>query len=323
MIVGGVIALLIATLWVGVSTKTPGDIKKGVTFSQIFAESLGLNWRELLTVSLDDLGVRQFRIPAYWNVVQPAPDRYDWSSIDYQLDEIAHRNGKVLLAVGLKLPRWPECWKPDWVKPLTTKDEHTARLAYIEAAVTRYKDHPALESWQVENEANFLFGECPLPNLSFFKQEVALVKRLDQSHPITTTDSGELATWLAVGPQVDGLGVSVYRVVRLPWGSVWPYDWIPPYWYARRALLVSPWVKRVFVSEFQMEPWVEKAVTETPIDRQLETFDVSRMRKNFTFSERMQFDEIYFWGVEWWWWMKTKQSDPRFWDMAREFFQKT
>lgn len=318
---GIIVATVIAFLWVGFPVKTRGTVRAGVTFSQIYAGSLGLNWRELLTVSLDDLGIRQFRIPTYWNVVQPTREAYDWSTIDYQMDEIARRNGRVLLAVGLKLPRWPECWRPDWVKKLNVKDEHEARLAYIEAGMTRYKDHPALDAWQVENEAEFLFGECPFPDHAFFKEELALARRLDPSHPITTTDSGELATWLTVGPLADALGVSVYRVVRVPWGSAWAYDWIPPYWYARHALLVSPWVKRVFVSEFQMEPWVEQAVTDTPIARQFETFNVDRMKKSFAFAERMRFNEIYFWGVEWWWWMKTKQGDARFWETAKEFFQ--
>src|SRR3989344_941767 len=161
-------------LWVGVSQKTSA-IQPGVTFSQIHASSLNLNWRETLTAILDDLGVRRFRIPVYWSVVEPRQGSYDWSSIDFQMDEIARRDGKVLLAIGLKLPRWPECWMPEWVKKLSTEDEHTARMAYLTATIERYKNHPALKAWQVENEASFPFGVCPPPSRAFHKKEIAHV----------------------------------------------------------------------------------------------------------------------------------------------------
>jgi hypothetical protein len=318
--IGIFVAAVTAFLWVGWSRPTKGPLHLGVTFSQIYASDNGLNWREVLTQALDDLKIRTFRIPTYWNIVQPSRDQYDWSSIDYQMDEIARRNGRVLLVVGLKQPRWPECWMPEWVKKLTPSEEHAARLIYIQAAMERYKNHPALAEWQVENEPSFVYGECPMPDSAFFAEEVKLAKRLDPNHPITTTDSGELSTWLSVGPLVDRLGVSVYRVVRLPWGAKWSYDWIPTYWYARRALLVRPFVKDIFVSEFQMETWLVKPLTETPLQDQFETMDLNQLQKNFQYADQMQFKEIYFWGVEWWWWLKTQKGDPRFWDAARVFF---
>lgn len=319
--IGAIAAAMAAFLWLGVPSKTKGTLKTGVTFSRVYAEELGLNWRELLTAMLDDLHIRRFRIPAYWSVVEPEPGQFDWSTLDYQLDEIARRDGKVLLAIGLKLPRWPECWMPGWARKLDVKDEQTARLEYLKAAVERYNAHPALEAWQVENEADFPFGLCPKPNRAFHKKEIDFVRSLDPKHPVTTTDSGELASWLTVNGGADALGVSVYRTVRTPWGSVWRYTWIPPYWYYRHALLVRPWVKRVFVSEFQMEPWSERSLTVTPLEEQFSTLDADQMQKNFAFSERMRINEIYFWGAEWWWWMKTRQGDARFWETAKIFFQ--
>jgi hypothetical protein len=323
LIIGIPFGALVGFLWIGVPRTTTNPLKVGVTFSQTYATSLKLDWKETLTAALDDLHIRFFRIPAYWNIVEPKQGRYDWSSMDFQLDEIAKRGGHVILSVGLKSPRWPECWMPDWARTLSTDEEHDARLRYLKSTVERYKDHPALQSWQIENEPSFRFGECPPPNLEFFKREIDLVRSIDPHHPVATTDSGELATWLAVGPQVDRLGVSVYRIVRVMWlGWVWPYDWVPPYWYARKAALVSPWVKQIYVSEFQMEPWLESSALDTPLDRQFETFTPERMKKNFDFATRMQITEIHFWGVEWWYWMKTQKNDARFWDLARDFFSR-
>jgi hypothetical protein len=71
-----------------------------------------------------------------------------------------------------------------------------------------------------------------------------------------------------------------------------------------------------------MEPWAEDSLTVTPLREQFHTFSIEQMQKNFSFAERMRFNEIYFWGAEWWWWMKVKQNDDRYWNLAKEFFQK-
>jgi hypothetical protein len=320
-VIGALGLLLVVFVWTGIPKKTESPLTAGVTFSVPYAKELGLNWREAFTATLDDLGVRAFRIPAYWSLLEPEEGKFNWSDIDYQMDEIAARNGKAILAVGAKLPRWPECWIPDWAERLGRSEEGEARLRYIRAVVDRYKDHPALMTWQVENEALFHFGICPPPSRSLLKREIELVRRLDISHEITTTDSGELSFWFSVGSLVDKLGISTYRVVTTFWGAIWHYTFIPPYWYAKRALLIQPIVKEVYVSEFQMEPWITDSVTATPISEQMKTFDVRQMEKNFAFAERMRFKEIYFWGVEWWWWMKVKQRDDRFWETAKTFFR--
>lgn len=43
------------------------DMQYGVTFSTEYAESLSLDWREVYIALLDDLGVRHFRLNAYWS----------------------------------------------------------------------------------------------------------------------------------------------------------------------------------------------------------------------------------------------------------------
>lgn len=317
-----VLLVFMGYLWIGTSQKTEGHLNAGVTFSVPYAKELGINWREALTASLDELNIRSFRIPAYWSEIQPTEDQFVWNDLDFQMNEIAQRNGSVTLAVGAKVPRWPECWMPEWTKQKSKAGEHVARLRYITEVVERYKEHPALKYWQVENESMFDFGICPKPDFQFLKEEISLVRSLDPNHQVATTDSGELSTWLRVGPLVDRLGVSTYRRVRTPWSRTWEYSFIPTYWYARRAALVRPWVKNVYVSEFQMEPWTDDHITVTPVTEQLDFFGIPEMKKHFAFAERMQMNDVSFWGVEWWWWMKTQKNDPRFWEEAKTFFGK-
>jgi hypothetical protein len=159
--------------------------------------------------------------------------------------------------------------------------------------------------------------------MPFIRQEIELVRALDPIRPITTTDSGELSLWKDFGRNVDALGISVYRVVQSPAFGIWRYWFVPPYLYYRKSILVKPMgVRNIYVSEFQMEPWSDKPILETPIDEQMKSFDVAQMRSNFNFAERMQISPIDFWGIEWWYWMKEKQGHSEFWEEAREFFTK-
>ena len=59
---------------------------------------------------------------------------------------------KVALVVGQKTPRWPECHIPKWANQLTDNKYQIAVKEYVKYVVEKYKNHPALDIWQVENE---------------------------------------------------------------------------------------------------------------------------------------------------------------------------
>ncbi|MDQ7814738.1 MAG: beta-galactosidase [Patescibacteria group bacterium] len=317
-----IIVAIFAFLLVGWPSKTPG-VTYGMTFSRPYALELGLDPDKTLSAALDDVGIRRFRIAAYWKLLEPKEGEWDFSDLDKDIAAIGERDGKVVLALGEKLPRWPECWGPDWYKGLPRKDQRAKTLRYIEKVVERYRDNPTVAAWQVENEPHFRYGDCPAPDYLFIRQETEFVRSLDPTRPIQTTDSGELSSWLTLGVFVDKLGISVYRVVRNPiLGDMNLHYWfLPPYVYKRKALLARPFgVTDVYVSEFQMEPWSNKSLDQTPIEDQLSSIDIKQMRANFHFAERMGFKEIDFWGIEWWVWMKEKKDHPEFIDEAKSFW---
>lgn len=320
---GFAIAFVLAFLFVGWPTKTP-NVEYGMTFSRPYAEELGLDPDETLRVALDDVGIRRFRIAAYWKLIEPEEDAWDFSTLDRDIQEIGRRGGKIVLAVGEKLPRWPECWGPDWWKKLPRERQREHTLRYIETVVTRYRMNPAILAWQVENEPHFAYGDCPAPDYLFIRRETEFVHGLDPTRPIFTTDSGELSTWLTLGVFVDRLGVSVYRVVRNPiLGDLnWHYWFVPPYLYKRKQMLLRPFgVREIYVSEFQMEPWSNKALTETPVEDQLTSMNLNQMKANFSFAERMGVPAVDFWGIEWWVWMKEKAGHPEFLEEAARFWK--
>ncbi len=296
---------------------TEKDIKLGATFSKVYASDLGLDWKETFTAVLDDLGVRLLRIPAYWTDVEPVPGVYDFSSVDWQVDEAARRGSTIILAVGRKLPRWPECHVPDWAKSLDEAKAQAAVLNMVEATVLHFSKDPSIVAWQVENEPFFDFGICPPADDDFLRREIAAVRKIDP-RPIVVSESGELSTWVQAAAYADILGISTYRVVwsRLTGYFFWP---ITPRVYQEKALAVSTLVRKIIITELQGEPWTTVPVTAMPLVQQFSLMNPDRLRANVVFARRIGFPEAYLWGVEWWYWLK-KQGHPEMWEAAKAIY---
>lgn len=299
------------------SPPPPSEVQFGVTFSDKYAESLGLDWRETYISVLDDLEVRKLRIPVYWDQVEARQGIYDWSDVDWMLEEAEKRDAEVILAIGHKTPRWPECHTPKWAKILSKEELHQRVLRIVRRAVEHFKDAKSVVVWQVENEPLFHFGECPSPDRDFLKEEVELVQSLD-TRPVMVTDSGELSTWVRTASLGDVLGISMYRLV---WNKnlgflFWP---LTPRYYSERVALVKNVVDKVIISELQAEPWFSRPIEETPLDEQFETMNVPHFESNIDFARRTGADEVYLWGVEWWYWLH-EQGNEDFYTAAKGLF---
>lgn len=300
------------------------QMRLGVSFSEPHSQWLGLNWREAYTAVLDDLHVRDLRLAAYWNWIEWPDQQWHFEGIDWQMDEAAKRGATVTLAIGRRLPRWPECHVPDWAKALPEQQQREQVLAYIRAVVERYRNHPALRMWQVENEPLLsVFGECPPPDRAFTEREIALVQSLDKVHPILVTDSGELSLWMRTAAMGDYLGTTMYRVVWNRLVGYWSYDRIiPPAFYRLKAFLAGKRADRMIISELQAEPWVPRgSLFDLPLAEQRRSMDADRLRAHVTFARQTGFSEAILWGAEYWYWLKEKQGDPSMWDAARELFR--
>ena len=164
----------------------------GVTFSTKFAKHLALDVNDLYTAILDDLQVKQIRLPIYWDEVAKEAGSSDFSQYDYLLDAGAKRDVKFIINIGHRLPRWPECHAPKWLATKNSDEVQTETLQMLATVVKHYQDRPEIVAWQVENEplVNW-FGACPKSDLSFLQTEVALVKKLDKTRPVIISASGE------------------------------------------------------------------------------------------------------------------------------------
>jgi hypothetical protein len=295
-------------------------IDYGATFSEPYAKSLGLDWKQLYLAALDDLNLKNLRLSAYWDEVEQQKDKYDFTDLDFQVNQASQRNVNIVLAVGRRLPRWPECHDPNWIGGLSQADEQAAQLSYVETVVNRYQNNPHITVWQVENEP-FLgtFGICPKLDTDFLDKEIALVKKLDPTRPVLITDSGELDSWLNAGSRGDIFGTTFYRYV---FSDVFKRYWtnpIPAWFYRLKAgylRLFHPG-KQVVIIELEAEPWTTNGITSTPINEQFKTMSLDHFNTITSVAAGTGFSPQYLWGVEWWYWVK-QQGHPEFWEAAKK-----
>ncbi len=294
----------------------------GVTFSLRYAQDIGLDWRQAYLAMLDDLKVRYIRLPVYWDLVEKDPGQYDFADIDWELDQAAARGAHVILTVGQKVPRWPECFIPGWVgADVNVKKEKL--ISFEKVVINRYKDnHPEIADWQVENEPFLDFGICPAPDAALLDSEIAAVKSVDSSRPVIVTDSGELSLWLKAASRADIFGTTMYREVYSAKMGHWRYP-IGPNFFKAKMLLIKLFAHQSnpIVIELQGEPWVQGWTTSAPLKDQLASMNASILTDNIEFAKKTGMKEIYVWGVEWWYWMKTTQNNPTLWEAAKNFMQ--
>jgi len=299
------------------------DVKLGVTFSYRYAESLGLDWKEVYIAMLDDLEVRKLRIPVYWDLVESERGSNDYSAVDWQLDEAQKRGAEVILSMGQRVPRWPECHIPGWVKEKEGESYREAELlGFLDRTMKRYVERKEIVTWQIENEPFLVFfGECPPLRRDFLDEEVALVKKIDPSRPVMLTDSGELSIWLPAAKRADIFGTTMYRKIFKPGFGYFTYPLGPNFFRFKEAFvrLLSD-QERFVVIELQAEPWASGWVADVPVEEQFRTMSPYLLRKNVEYAKRVGFPEVYLWGVEWWYWLREKHEMPETWDVARELF---
>lgn len=289
----------------------------GITYSWTYAEQLGLDPIQTYEDLVQELGVQHVRLPIYWSEIEHDEDVFNWEIPD-KLMQISFENDVYLTpVVGAKVPRWPECYIPDWAEKLNETYQQEATMAFIEATVTRYNSYANVVRWQVENEPFFPFGECPEPNAAFFKGRVDLTRQLTNK-PIQVTVSGELGPWQDAAQAADILGISMYRQTHNEVFGHFVYPLSPSYYYFRTELVKQD-VEKVIVSELQAEPWFSEPIESRPITDWYEDFSQEMFENNIQFVREANISEAYVWGAEWWY-VLHQAGEDRLWNTAKQLF---
>lgn len=315
--------LVIVALGLYLYSPTTDQPVWGISFSIPRASYLGFDWKIMYQDILDELHPQVIRTMSYWELIEPNKGQYYFEDLDFVLREAQTRDTKTVVVLGYKQPGWPECHMPEWTSTLSVKERDQEVLSMVEAAVRHFRQFDNISAWQIENEPYFLFGpECPTVSKNFYQQELAIVKKYD-SRPVIVTDSGEKGAWLPVAASGgDVFGSTVYRTIYHDKKEKYITYPIPPALYRIRAGLTRLLTgKDEFRSvEVQAEPWFETDVYQTPLTRQLELMNLEQFRENVQYAEDIGFSENYFWGAEWWYWLK-EQGHDEIWNEAKELFQ--
>ncbi len=299
------------------------NIEWGVTFSAKYSRQLGLNWQKNFEAIINELKPDKIRLVAYWDEIEKEKNNYNFSDLDWQLKEAERNNIKTILAVGMKVPRWPECHIPDWAKSISIEEREKELQEYLREVVKRYQKYSILEAWQVENEPFLLFGQCPERGKNFLSDEVSLVKLLDKNHPIIVTDGGEFGLWYKTAKNGDIFGTTMYRLVYNKFFGYIDYHLPPSFFILKERLirfLLGDYDKKFIVIELAAEPWMQKQIYETPISEQFKFFDYNFFKDTISYAKETGFNEYYFWGAEWWYYLKIN-GYPEIWNEAKKLWQ--
>jgi hypothetical protein len=284
--------------WRTVPIAPIGSTMLGISFRPRQAESFGLEPSAALQTLLA-YPFEMVRLGAYWNRMEPEPDRFDPSDLDWQVDAAEAAGKRIIICVGpVKCFGYPEYFVPDHVLDgplpegsLVSGRTHPSLLAasttFIRHVVERYRHREAVEAWQVEHEAVDPLGmeHSWRLSVSFLRAEIDAVRLTDPSRPILlngflpTSTPVRLTQWWRTRYQGDSLtiarsladmiGVDFYPRHALSSIGRWStyLDGAGKPWQHRRWRQLAEWRsggpdRQVMIAEGQAEPW--EAVTVPP-----------------------------------------------------------
>lgn len=321
----GLLVVGVLVIWWLAQKPAPESVTYGMSFNTPYARELGLDWRNTYDAILDELGVRHLRLAAHWPMVEPKRGEYNFTELDYQIERAEEVGASVILAVGRRLPRWPECHVPEWTNAIEREERQAAQLKYMEAVINRYKDSPAITLWQVENEpflAAFAFEHCGELDVPFLDREIALVRELDPTRQILLTDSGNLGRWTEAYSRGDVFGTSVYVHFWNP--ELGQFRTVLPpaaYRVKENVMELLHGDKPTYLIELSAEPWLLEPIVDVPLEVQFTRMNLEKFEEILTYAEETHFERQYLWGGEWWYWLHL-QGESAMWERGKRLFAK-
>lgn len=290
----------------------------GVSFSIKQCRSFDINPHDCLDWLITEGKFKRFRLMSYWNEHEHSSGSYDLTELDWQIERVAKAGGTISLCLGARQPRWPENHWPDWAWKLSPSNRTEALLNFIETVVNRYKDQPAITSYQLENEALLKeFGQRPEVDRARLREEYKLVKKLDPKRPIIMTTSTSWGIPIRE-PIPDMVGFSYYQVHFNPTKLRYTTSFHTPLLHRLRASSIKILHRKPsFIHELQLEPWGPKNIWEMTPEEQDISMGPAQIQRNIALAKATKLQPIDLWGGEWWYWRMKTQNDNTTWDAVK------
>lgn len=307
----------------------------GTTFSPLQCYYMNLDFHQAFR-QIAQLGLARVRLGAYWNVIEKQRGEYDFTELDWLLDQCAQHRIEVVLAVGMKVPRWPEFHLPQWVNhlgdtgpgmvPLDQRSPQVAEMAlqFVGRVVEHCRSAPALKYWQIENEpftqleitggrylsSEFVHREVELVRVSkLTDQKILLTNAIHLPVPKLTED--EPAFWKSLS-LADAVGMNVYT--KVPSGN--PGEYLEPaesFWRTLLSWQVTLQANELeaWIAEAQAEPWEPKQLVAME-NRNYPSATPERMTALVQTLRDIGYRSILLWGCEYWYW-QMQQGQTIWW----------
>lgn len=301
---------------------------------------MGVDYRQVFQ-DICTLGLDRIRLCAYWHDIQPRSNEFNFSQLDWLLDRCHQNNIEVVLAVGMKVPRWPEFHFPQWLSdryetsagkaPLDKRSPAVADLALnlVDRVVSHCRYAPALRYWQVENEPftqlEITGGRYLSPE--FVSQEVALVRsRLWETQKILLTNAIHLPSpnldedepaFRSSLMNADAVGFNVYT--KVPAGNSGAYlEPTVDFWNQLQQwqLQLSSSDREAWIAEAQAEPWEPQKLV--ALDRaNYPSATPQRLRSLVQTLASLNYNTVLLWGCEYWWWHYRNNRNLWWWTVQK------
>jgi len=123
-------------------------------------------------------------------------------------------------------------------------------------------------------------------------------------------------------------GSSLYRKVWPPNAGKYvgeiEYPFAPSFFRLKEKIvrfLLQDYTKPFILIELQSEPWGKVEIPLLPVEEQTSLWSPEYFKETIEYAKQTGFNDYYLWGTEWWYAMKVKNNDSRYWDIARDAFQ--
>lgn len=291
----------------------------GTTISHRHLRSLGISTEEAVS-HMKELNISQVRIGCYWDEIEKKRGVYTFTETDLLLHECQKAGLSVIITLGMKAPRYPEFYLPQWLESrlylpskcslLSQKGLTDALFPFLTKTIQHYSPQKGITHWQVENEPLDPSG----PNWwnihpTLLEQEIQIVKQQDTTRPIVITLWGNELSQRHLYPHItklaDVVGIDLYP--RVPSST-----------FFKRKVISGPLDsdvklrtifsqikstgKELWISELQAEPWTYP-----------ETCLPHHLSETIAWAAQFQTKRIYLWGYEYWL-QKKQKGDMSYWN---------
>ena len=91
--------------------------------------------------------------------------------------------------------------------------------------------------------------------------------------------------------------------------------------YKIKAHVLGVPYEKIMVTELQSEPWGPGINSQLSDEEKEKSFSRADFFATINYAQKAGFKDLYLWGAEWWYWEKTNNNNPFFWDTAKPLFR--